>query len=231
MDIAAAQQAFREATHDYERLVADGVENGKLYYNLANAYVRLGDVPRAILNYRLGERLLPRDEQIAANLAFARSRVADRIEATDTSRLLRQLFVVHHACSVRERMQGAIAAFVGAWIVLGARVVIGRRSLVVIGLLALAASVSLAVSIYLQMTDEVHHPIGVLVSDDVLVRKGDGETYEPQFNRPLGPGLEFRVLNRRDEWLQIELPDGKSGWIRAEQAAVAEPQFLAHRGA
>jgi tetratricopeptide (TPR) repeat protein len=224
-DLAAARQAFHEATQEYERLVADGVENGKLYYNLGNAYVRLGDVPQAILSYRLGQRLLPRDEQIAANLAFARSRVADRIEATDTSRLLRQLFVVHHAFSVRERMRGAAVAFLVAWAVLIARIFVPRRSLSVIGLLALAVSLGLATSIYAQTSDEAQHPLGVLASDEVLVRKGDGETYEPQFNRPLGRGLEFRVLNRRDEWLQIELPDGKTGWIRAEQAAVIEPRW------
>jgi hypothetical protein len=221
-DSAEAQQAFLESIGEYERLIADGVVNGKLYYNLANANVRIGDLPRAILYYRMAERLLPRDEQIAANLRFARSRIAERVETNDTSRLLRQLLVVHYACSIRERTQVAVITYLVAWVALAARIASHRRWFTFAGLCALAISASMTVSVWAQRQDEIDHPIGVLVADDVIVRKGDGDTYEPQFNRPLGPGLEFRVLNRRDEWMEIELRDGKSGWIRGAQAIIAE---------
>jgi tetratricopeptide (TPR) repeat protein len=219
---AVARQSFREAIKEYELLVADGVENGKLYYNLANAYFRLGEVPRAILYYRLAERLLPRDDQIAGNLAFARSRVVDRVEATETSRLLRQLLAAHTALSVRERMQWAALSLVLGWTLWGARIWVRSRSLTLGGVLVLGMSFGLTASVFLQMNEDKQHPLGVLVADEVLVRKGDGETYEPQFNRPLGSGVEFRVLSRRGEWLHIEMQHGKAGWIRADQAAVAD---------
>jgi tetratricopeptide (TPR) repeat protein len=220
-DAETARQLFVSSIREYELLVADGVENGKLYYNLANAYFRAGDVPRAILYYRLAERLLPRDEQIGANLKFARSRVPDLVEATDTGRLLRQLLIAHYRLSVRERMQWSAISFAAAWAVLGLRIWLPRRWLTIAGLIGLTVSMSFIVSVYLQINEEAHHPIGVLVSDGVLVRKGDAETYEPQFNRPLGAGVEFRVLNRRGDWLHIEISDGKNGWIRVDQALVA----------
>jgi len=35
----------------------------------------------------------------------------------------------------------------------------------------------------------------------------------------LGPGVESTVIEVRPGWLRIELPDGRSGWIRETQAA------------
>jgi hypothetical protein len=35
----------------------------------------------------------------------------------------------------------------------------------------------------------------------------------------LGAGVECTVIDTRPGWLRIELPDGRSGWIREAQAA------------
>ncbi len=82
------------------------------------------------------------------------------------------------------------------------------------GLVCLAVVTGLGLSVQIQSRDEHEHPLGVLIAEEV-VRKGNGETYEPQFDRPLGPGVEVRVLERRSEWKQIELVDGKLGWVRS----------------
>jgi tetratricopeptide (TPR) repeat protein len=219
-DVQSARQAFDEAIAAYLELVRDGVRNGKLYYNLGNAYFRAGDVPQAILYYRLAERLLPRDDQVAANLAFARSRVTDPIEVTPTSRLLRQLLFVHDAWSVRERTGAAMVCYAIAWLLFGTRIWLGRRTLTIAGVAVLTLSAALAYSAYRQTREDEQHPLGVLAATEVVVRKGDGETYEPQFNRPLGPGVEFRLLESRGEWVRVELPDRKTGWLRASQVVL-----------
>ena len=64
-------------------------------------------------------------------------------------------------------------------------------------------------------------PQGVTTSDGVMVRKGNGDGFDPQFAEPLSQGVEFRVLQRRPGWLLIRLGDGKSGWISATQATTA----------
>jgi tetratricopeptide (TPR) repeat protein len=62
-----------EAIQMYEQLVAQGVEDSGLFYNLGNAYYRQNDLGRALLNYELAARLAPRDPDIEANLALART--------------------------------------------------------------------------------------------------------------------------------------------------------------
>jgi SH3-like domain-containing protein len=121
---------------------------------------------------------------------------------------------------VRERTHAAVVTFLSAWLLLGLRIWLPRRWITVSGLLCLALAASLAYSVHVQLEDENEHPIGVMVASEVVVRTGDGETYEPQFNRALGAGIEFRVREQREEWLQIELPDGKTGWVRTDQTAI-----------
>ena len=61
---------------------------------------------------------------------------------------------------------------------------------------------------------------GVIVAAEVVVRKGNGESYAPQFPQPLHAGTEFAVLEERGPWLAIQLDNGTSGWIRRESASL-----------
>jgi len=71
-----AQEAYD--TGDMEKSIAifnsmftNGCRNAELYYNLANAYFKNGNLPEAVLNYRRAWYLVPRDPDVKANLRFA----------------------------------------------------------------------------------------------------------------------------------------------------------------
>ena len=63
-------------------------------------------------------------------------------------------------------------------------------------------------------------PAGVIVVEEVVVRKGNGESYTPQLPQPLHAGTEFVVLEARGSWLAIQLDNGTNGWIRRDSAAL-----------
>src|SRR5215510_10748759 len=77
-----ARGYYQQAIAGYEQLVAAGIHNAKLYYNLGNAYFRLHDLGHAILYYRRGLRLEPGNRQLQANLSYARSRRIDQIDVS-----------------------------------------------------------------------------------------------------------------------------------------------------
>lgn len=62
---------FIEAVAVYQALIAQGVDEPVVYYNLGNAYLRLDQLGYAIVNYRRAQQLAPRDQEIVDNLAFA----------------------------------------------------------------------------------------------------------------------------------------------------------------
>ena len=57
---------------------------------------------------------------------------------------------------------------------------------------------------------------GVIMAEEVVVRKGNGESYTPQLPQPLHAGTEFVVLEERGSWLAIQLNNGINGWIRRD---------------
>ena len=93
-----------------------------------------------------------------------------------------------------------------------------RRGVEFGAVLAAIVWIACGASIGFDVWGQETHPAGVVVADEVVVRKGNGEGFEPQLEQPLTEGVEFVVLEARDDWLMIELPDGNTGWIKASQA-------------
>src|SRR5919109_3145096 len=216
----AAQSYYQQAITGYEQLVAAGIHNAKLYYNLGNAYFRLNDLGRAILHYRRGLRLEPGNRQLQANLSYARSRRTDQIDVSQQHSLVHQLFFWSNELSVPTQWTLALAGYCLAWGGAFAHLVWRRASL--LWGLAGAAFVCLvfAGSTWLTQRQYTTRPAGVIVAEEVVVRKGNGESYTPQLPQPLHAGTEFVVLEARGSWLAIQLDNGTSGWIRRDSAAL-----------
>jgi hypothetical protein len=212
-DPAAAGDYYRKAILHYERLVASGVRNGKLYYNIGNAWFRLDDMGRAILNYRRSELYNPADPNLDQNLQFARSRCVNRIEARQRDRVFKTLFFIHYDVPTRVRFGIFLGAFVLLW---GAAIVavFHMRGWVRTLIISLAAVCAIfMISLIAEKVSMTRDPAGVVIAPEVTARKGDGETYQPSFTAPLYSGTEFVLLEKRPDWWYIELEDGARCWI------------------
>ena len=73
------EKDYQSAAKLLEELIEQGQNNGYLYYNLGNSYMRLGKTGHAILNYLRAKLLLPRDENLDANLRYAISQTTDQL--------------------------------------------------------------------------------------------------------------------------------------------------------
>ena len=222
-----ARRLYREALNGFQSLVNSGVQNGRLFYNIANTHLRLGDVGRAIVNYRRAQRLHPSDEMNRKNLDLARGRVELKFAKPAAGAMIETLFFWHFNTSLAARTRAALIAYALFWSLALAIRLLPRRppglgwALLTVGLFAAAVGASAA----WQRATADRHIEGVLIADHVVLRKGNGEYYDPQFDRPLPQGVEFRLRASRPDvdgatWYHIELPDGKDGWLRAEQAEI-----------
>lgn len=229
-----AQELYRSSLLRYERIVREGgVRNGQLFYNIGNAYFRLDDVGRAILNYRRALELTPNDTNLQQNLAYARMRRADKIEVEAQQRVMETLFFFHYDIpkDVRALLFGV--SFVVIWIAAGVLLVFSRPFLKwVIGISAGIALLFL-VSLIIDAKAEGGAVPGVIVSSEVIARKGDSETYERSFQKPLHAGTEFNVVEARVNWLHAELADGRRCWLPAQAVELLEvqPRVLSAGGA
>mgnify|MGYP001323222883 CR=1 FL=1 len=205
-----ARQDYAGAAAAYQRAQAAG-PSAAACYNLGNALFKAGRVGQAIVQYRRARYLAPRDGDVRANLAFARSYRADKL-LTAPEPLTQFLDDTLHLLSAREATLLAAVAFLLAAIALALWIV--RRWPVL-----LAAAVALAVvSLFGLVTQRVWageqdaHP-GVVVAREVDVLAGP----EPGARQILlvHDGTEVLVRESRGEYRLVQLPGGGGGWLPA----------------
>lgn len=214
-DQAMSVDLYRKAMIRFEKLVQDGVVNGKLYYNLGNTYFRLNDLGRAIVNYRRAQVYLPDDDNLRQNLRFAESQQLDRIEPKQEAMIVKALLFWHYDFSARLRLILLAVSNAGLWGLL-ALSVYRRRAFWLPMAAALALVLMMAGSFaYERFSPQIK---GVIVAKEAVARKGDGAAYSPSFTEPLHAGLTFSLVEKRGEWLYIELGDGRRCWVPADSA-------------
>lgn len=216
-DPQAARDYYRRAILHFELIAGEGgVRNGKLYYNIGNAYFRLDNLGWAILNYNRASLYIPNNENLRQNLEQARNRRLDKIEKKQREKVFKTLFFLHYDVPSYIRLTLFTAFFAAAWLLAALRL-FARNSGLRIGLVvAVAASAVLLVSLVAEGLSASRRPAGVITAEMVVARKGDAETYQPSFTEPLHAGTEFKQLESRPGWRHIELENGVRGWIPSD---------------
>jgi hypothetical protein len=216
-DPAAARREFDRAATLLRDVIASGADNAAIHFNLGNALIQSGDRGRGIAAFLRAQRLDPRLPGLAENLAHARSDVRPRLGgmrsdgAADAVAWWRVL-------SERSRFVAAAVAWLVGWGLVGvgvAGVRLGRPwpalriALLVIGLV-------LGATIVVDRVIDARRPLAVVIADESILRKGNGDGFDPQIAEPLGSGVEVLIREERPGWLRVRLADGTEGWLRAE---------------
>jgi len=207
-----AQGHFKEAISGYEALVRAGQWSANLFYDLGNAYFRVGDFGRAVLNYERALALERHHPEATANLQIAR----DEAHALE----LQQSWPERHLqfASVN---QYSIAAAIVFWLAVFAIVMLTfarRRSATLIATLMLYLVVS-AVAIYAVYTLERGSngsALAIVTGKNVQARLATADTANSILALP--SGSEVKILSTRGDWIYAALPNNLRGWIPAKDA-------------
>lgn len=212
----------QEAIRLYEQLVAGGVRNVELYYNLGLARNAVGNVGDAMLYWRRAEVLAPRDADVQAQLAALRAEAGTRPPARDLpQRLDRSLEAL---VSPDETALIALAGWLLFALLLFAtsarrpgffRSVL-RALTILAGVFALVAILAFGARMFVLLLE----PPAVVMSE-VRPASEPGVASE----RPaLRLGSEVAVLARENGWLQLLLPgSGSTGWVPEDAVALVSP--------
>jgi hypothetical protein len=209
---------FAAAVSGYRALIDAGHDHPLLHYDLANAYLRHGELGHAIASYRRAAAGAPRDRDVEANLAFARKSARDAVAPPEPPVVARTVFAWHYVLSRRELWAAAIALNLLLWSLLAVR--LWRRSevltwaAVVAGILLMAVGASLAV----HELDPAR--VAVVLPREIDVRAANQPDSVVRFK--LHAGSEVLVRDRNAGWLRIVLPSGEQGWIEEKQAEVVD---------
>ena len=207
---AYSEGRFQEAVDGYQSLVTSGRWSANLFYNLGNAWFRLGDFGKAIVNYERALALDPQHPEATANLRLVR----DEARALE----LRKEPIERYVAMGTTR-QYSIAAAIAFWFILfgTARLFFsGRRSSGQLALIAVAAAVCV-VSIFALYTLEngtQGRALAVITGKDIEARLATADNASSILALPAGS--EIKVLSQRGDWVYAALPNDQRGWIPAK---------------
>ncbi len=213
-DPAQAEQLYRNSAMRFEKIVwQGGIRNGEIFYNIGNAYFKIGDIGRAILNYKRAALFIPNDLNLRQNLHFAKARRIDRIEEPQRMQVLKILFFWHYDLSSHTRMVLFSAFFILLWVFAGFRLFFSKSFLSWMILFLAGFAFLFLGSLAIDTIYHYNRDPGVIINHEVIARKGDSVSYESSFKEPLHSGTEFTLIEKRGSWYYIELPDFRRCWV------------------
>jgi tetratricopeptide (TPR) repeat protein len=205
-----ASNNYQQAADSYESLRKKGLNSGYLYYNLGNTYIRFGKTGPAILNYIRAQKLIPRDENLQANLNFAIQQTRDKITPPPPDTLATLFFWVNDL-SLNENINYAFAINLIFWLTLTAWFYfrtdflrLARNSILFLLLIAFA-------SISVKLNLESNSKTGVVLAKMVSVKSGLDASNITLFE--LHEGAIVKITDERQGWIEVQLDSKQKGWI------------------
>jgi hypothetical protein len=224
-DFARANQLYGEKSYDsalaiYQSIERTGVESAELNFNIANCHFKSGDIGRAVLYYLRAKRLKPSDDDINANLAFARGYTRIQMEGV-------QLNPVY---SLVEELLDPVALDTLAWLasicfVLFIALLIIRFGFGWTGPLIrptiIGASLILVLA-GLTTTFKYRHDFlverAVVVAEDCPVLSGP--TPQAQTELHGSPGLVVEIIGVSGDYYNVIFENKRRGWILKDRLAI-----------
>jgi len=206
---------YEKALEVYSSVKHAGYEGASLYYNLGNAYYRLGKLGYAILNYEKALKLSPADEDIKHNLDFANLGTVDKIQPLPEF----FIFVWWDSLLASFTINGWTYILYSIFILLLVIIVlyffvrtIFLQKLVLFSglgtLILLLLSVSLLI-VKINREETLVH--GIIVEQAVTAKTSPDINSADAFI--IHEGLKVNLEDNLDRWVKIKLTDGKVGWI------------------
>jgi len=221
-DISAANQAYKNQNYQkaeeiYKALVDKGVKSYNLFYNLGNAYFKMGKKAEARLYYEKAARYKPLNRDLQHNLQLLKSTLKDK-EVDDKGFLENLAQKMFYFFSSKALGFLTLLFFVILMLLISALVIYrGRkkRQLVKI-LLAIVAVLFLLFLLLTVFRLSAFHKqnSAVIMADTVLAYSGPSRDFQQVFT--VHAGLKVIVEKQNQDWSLIKLPSGLGGWIRSE---------------
>jgi tetratricopeptide (TPR) repeat protein len=213
-----SQGDYDGALEVFRGILASGIDDPAVHYNLGNAAFKSGRLGEAIYHYRRAHALAPRDEDVTANLEYARFLAVDATE-DQAARTDRRAESWADRFTSEEILRfapwiAALAALFGIVSQFSRRAAPAARraALGCVALWALCVGSAALLGVW-----SARAPEAVVLAEQADVRSGPGPTFATAF--VLHQGAEVTVEGESGDWIEISLPGDLRGWIDARQVA------------
>lgn len=208
-------EKYQDAITVWGKIEKNKQHSSSLFYNLGNAHYKLNNIGLSIYYYEKALQLSPTDKNIKNNLAFAQNATVDAIEP-----LPKTLFakwyktissIAHYNTWALVSVVFSLACIV-LFLIYYFSFSESKKRLFFIGsiLSALVFIVAISVAFMTYSDFKNNHP-AIIFAESTEVKSEPNLGSEEVFT--LHEGTKVQITNTEEDWVQIQLVDGKEGWI------------------
>lgn len=216
--------AYEAAIEKYQSLLDKKKVSWQLYYNMGNAYYRIGDYTHAILAYEKASKLSADNTDIKHNLAVANSKILDKIESVDTFFLQRYLHTFRDTfASASWTTLFIILLFIAMGLMIFSLYLRNKKRqwcYYSAGFFGFLAMVSISVGIY-RLQAETSSDTAIVVAQNIDLKTNLDPAAEVAFT--LHEGTKVQILEYRDNAYRIRIADGREAWISESELSFIVP--------
>ena len=200
---------------EFESILSDSWVSPELYYNLGNAFYRVGNTAGAVWAFESCLKLSPTHLDAKYNLMLANLKVIDRINLPEPPIYLKWYL------SIKEQFTPSawinISLFI--FLIFSIMMVASQMTSLLIlqnlrGSIIVVFFIALFLTIHSIWTDN-SLSLGIIYATKVEARSEPNSFSTRLFE--VHEGLRVSINQTADEWVEIELLDGKTGWIENNQ--------------
>jgi tetratricopeptide (TPR) repeat protein len=206
---------YSDAASAYRKILQSGDVSAAVWFNLGNACFKSSQIGHAIAAYAQAKQLAPRDPDVRANLQFARNQVSGpTLMPSRWQQWLGQL-------RLNEWATLAAGAFWLEFLLLGLRQWLptlksATRGLVIaIGVAVLVTAAGLTAA----WRQTRVNATAIVIARETTVHAGPLPESPTAFK--VNDGAELRVLDRKDQWLQVGAGSQRIGWVRQDEVLLS----------
>ncbi len=208
---------YGKAVSEFQKIADAGIQNGQLYYNIGNAYLRSNRIGHAVLWYERALKLTPEDPDLRFNYTYALSLTKDE-RAERGASLVRVLFFWKYLLSPTLIRWIAIGLNLLFWMAMFVRLIRQKKILKTPMYLLLFMTLIFTGTAGYNYYERVYQKEGVILPEQVSVRSGLTEESTELF--VLHAGTKIGVEREKDGHVQIFFSEGKIGWIEKSQIGI-----------
>jgi tetratricopeptide (TPR) repeat protein len=210
------QSQYDSAAYYFEQIAALKPQNPEVYYNLGNTYYRLNKIAFAVLNYQRALQIKPDYKEAKDNLALTEARISNHIQPTNEIFFLEWWQSITHPIKTTIWSIAALFAFILIIVSLFSRRYgkAGHRIPVQVpGIFGFICVCFLILAFAAAKRAQASNQAVVMENDAPLMnseQKGKPLSLVPE-------GTTVKILDEkaRPGWVEVSLPDGRSGWLQA----------------
>ena len=213
---------YAEAIDKYKAILETDNHSAELYFNLANAHYKLSHVAPSIYYYEKALKLSPKDQDVKNNLAFANNMTIDDIEVIPNagfSKLIRNITDIMSFDRWAKLAVASVILFVLIFLFYYFTYSTFKKRLAFItsNLFLFLAAFSVVIAFHNYNLSKKDKP-AIIFAQETVIKSEPNNRSQELFR--LHEGTKVQIIDTINQWKEIKLTDGKTGWIENEDIKI-----------